>query len=64
MDHARESLLEHVRATAEMIKDYPDDEGLKRELYALISSVSILEMFMYDEIRTKYSNYVTTIEVI
>jgi len=60
LDHAINDLKERIRATANMIVDsYPDDaEGLKQELYALISAINVLEIYEYGMHRTKYSDYV------
>lgn len=58
LDHAIESLKEHLRATTEMAKYADDNEDLKRDIYALVSAINILEVYYCGQHKTRYEHYV------
>jgi len=59
LGHAINDLLERIRETASMLKDIPGDEGLKQELYALVSAVNVLEIYEYGKHQTKLNNFIS-----
>ncbi|MBM7713035.1 hypothetical protein JOC94_000001 [Bacillus thermophilus] len=58
MDHAIESLREHIRATANILRQEPDNDDLKRELYAMVSAVNVMEIYTYGRHVTKYNDII------
>ncbi|MBM7717325.1 hypothetical protein JOC94_004352 [Bacillus thermophilus] len=58
MIHAIEGLRAHIRATAELLHKRPDNDDLKRELYAMVSAVNVMEIYTYGRHVTKYNDII------
>jgi len=57
MDHAISSVREHIRATADVARDFPDDENIKKDLEALVKAINVLEQRYYGEPRTSIEQF-------
>ena len=57
MDHAISSVREHIRATADIARDFPDDENIKKDLEALVKAINVLEQRYYGESRTSIEQF-------
>lgn len=58
MKHAIEDLKERIRATADMAKEYPENECHELDLHAVIDAIKILEAYLHGEHQTRRRDYI------
>lgn len=58
MDHAIESLREHIRAAVSILEEMPDDDKLKSDIKAMVRAVNVLEKYEYGQHITKFNEII------